>query len=118
MDYPCRPNVCNLDAHIQRDGRGCLWPDDSLLSDDGLDSCASPEPKRSRRTSEPETGTLLAVAKDSPLYKLRWVTLGYHYDWGKKEYCSENKSAFPDDLAALCTFILGCVGYPGSVCSS
>lgn len=115
MDYPCRPNVCNLDAHMWRDGRGCLWPDNSLLSDGGPDSCTPPEPKRRHWTPRPGAGAPVTIAKDSPLYKLRWVTLGYHYDWDKKVYCSENKSTFPEDLAALSTFILHCVGYPGSV---
>ena len=25
MDYPCYPNVCNLDAHMTREGLGQLW---------------------------------------------------------------------------------------------
>ena len=25
VDYPCHPNVCNLDAHMTREGRGQLW---------------------------------------------------------------------------------------------
>ena len=54
VDYPCRPNVCNLDAHIRREGAGQLWPDDGGWSEDDL------------------------------IYKLRWVTLGYHYDWNTK----------------------------------
>ncbi len=26
VSYPCRPNVCNLDAHQERRGRGEVWP--------------------------------------------------------------------------------------------
>jgi len=25
VDYPCHPNVCNLDAHMIREGRGQMW---------------------------------------------------------------------------------------------
>lgn len=115
VDYPCRPNVCNLDAHLQRTGNGCLWLDDDLLLTG--QGPAPPEPKRSRTsepemTSKPETMTPLTIAKDSPLYRLRWVTLGYHYDWSKKEYCCENRSPFPEDLEKLSSFIFHCVGFP------
>ena len=58
VDYPCRPNVCNLDAHVKREGEGQLWP-------------------------EGDKGTL-QLRKEDLLYKLRWVTLGYHYDWNTK----------------------------------
>ncbi|XP_067939015.1 nucleic acid dioxygenase ALKBH1-like isoform X1 [Watersipora subatra] len=41
--------------------------------------------------------------------KLRWVTLGYHYDWTKKIYVKENKSEFPQDLSQLTQFIVHAV---------
>lgn len=58
VDYPCKPNICNLDAHTLRDGSGQLWPEGD--------------------------GVSLQLVKDDLLYKLRWVTLGYHYDWNTK----------------------------------
>ena len=54
MDYPCTPNVCNLDAHVKREGLGRVWPEGGVWSEEG------------------------------PAYRLRWVTLGYHYDWDTK----------------------------------
>ena len=54
----------------------------------------------------------VSVHKDSLLYKLRWVTLGYHYDWTSKLYHKENHSPFPSDLSLLSHFILSSVGFP------
>ena len=31
IDYPCKPNICNLDAHMEREGDGSLWPVNSML---------------------------------------------------------------------------------------
>lgn len=33
--------------------------------------------------------------------RLRWATLGYHYDWDNRKYTEERKSPFPEDLANL-----------------
>ena len=35
------------------------------------------------------------------LQKLRWVTLGYHYDWSLRTYRAGWRSRFPPELAAL-----------------
>ena len=59
VNYPCKPNVCNLDAHMVREGAGQLW-------------------------AEEDGGGSLQSVKESLFYKLRWVTLGYHYDWNTK----------------------------------
>lgn len=54
------------------------------------------------------------AVKDSLLYKLRWVTLGYHYDWTNKLYHKERHSPFPTDLSLLSRFILASAcGFPG-----
>ena len=87
MDYPCLPNVCNLDTHTRREGTGQVWPD-----------------------GQEEGGD-----KDDLLYKLRWTTLGYHYDWNTKKYYEDRKSPFPSDLAQLSAFILKAAGFPGYV---
>ena len=108
VNYPCRPNICNLDQHIQREGQGCLWP------------------KRDK------DGQPLRLCKDDMLYKLRWVTLGYHYNWSTKvcavnavsatpiiitscvalqEYCDDKRSRFPEDLAQLSSFLLKMAGF-------
>lgn len=49
--------------------------------------------------------------KDSLLYKLRWVTLGYHYDWNNKLYYRNNYTPFPTNLSKLTQFILQLIGY-------
>lgn len=105
---------------MERTGQGCLWPHrDSPCEEDT--TCESPEPKKTRldtstdniRLSSAKEGEALTIPKDSALYRLRWVTLGYHYDWNTKTYSSASKSVFPDDLAELSSFILHCAGYPG-----
>ena len=84
MDYPCLPNVCNLDTHLKREGTGRLWP--------GGDGEGREE--------------------EELLYRLRWTTLGYHYDWNTKEYYEDRKSPFPPDLSQLSSFILDAAGFP------
>lgn len=100
MDYPCKPNICNLDGHMERSGRGSLWPCE--MDDPGL---LSPKAKKPKVTSP--------ISKDTPLYRLHWVTLGYHYNWTTKEYSSDRRSPFPPDLSELSTFILHHAGFPG-----
>jgi len=39
------------------------------------------------------------IGKDSGFYKLRWASLGFHYDWTKRLYHKNEKSDFPDELA-------------------
>ena len=49
--------------------------------------------------------------KDSLLYRLRWVTLGYHYNWTTKLYHKDNYTSFPSDLSNLTQFILKVIGF-------
>jgi len=35
------------------------------------------------------------------LHQLRWITLGYHYNWTKRIYQKEHQSPFPSDLFSL-----------------
>ena len=122
VDYPCKPNISNLDAHMERCGHGCLWPHEDSPSEQDT-TCTSPQPKKTRfatctctnniRLSSVKEGGASVIPKNSALYRLRWVTLGYHYDWNTKTYSSVNRSVFPADLAELSSFILHCAGYPG-----
>jgi DNA alkylation damage repair protein AlkB len=89
VDYPCLPNVCNLDTHVRREGTGQVWPDGRG-----------------------------GGREEDLLYKLRWTTLGYHYDWNTKQYYEDRKSPFPLHLAQLSTFILRVAGFPGYVDST
>ena len=52
--------------------------------------------------------------KDNDNFKrfrnLRWASLGYHYDWTKRMYQENLKSAFPTYLVGLCEYLAGLVG--------
>lgn len=39
--------------------------------------------------------------------KLRWATVGYHYDWTNKVYNSDDFTAIPRDIEEICKFIAG-----------
>jgi len=110
MDYPLKPNICNLDAHMHRPEDGALWPAEPETSTRST-SLAS-ETGNTAKASD-YTPQALQIGKKSPLYQLRWVTLGYHYNWDTKEYCPEQRSPFPADLACLSSFILDHVGFAG-----
>eukprot|EP00128_Syssomonas_multiformis_P016081 Colp12_sorted_trinity150504_noHs@13399 len=49
------------------------------------------------------------------LERLRWITLGYHYDWTNKVYRDEDWSPFPTELASLSSHYAKAVGYRGFV---
>lgn len=44
--------------------------------------------------------------------QLRWVTLGYHYDWNNKVYNEDQYSPFPKDLGPMSALIAEVLGYP------
>jgi len=48
----------------------------------------------------------------SLLYKLRWVTIGYHYDWESKTYSKTRHTEFPPDLGKLVEFIATALQFP------
>ena len=45
------------------------------------------------------------------LQKLRWVTLGYHYDWSARAYREGWQSPFPPSLAAFSKSLAALVGF-------
>ncbi|BFZ07639.1 hypothetical protein BsWGS_10678 [Bradybaena similaris] len=49
--------------------------------------------------------------KHDPLRKLRWTTLGYHYNWTTKEYSEDSKATFPSDVACLSQYFAACLGF-------
>ena len=113
MDYPCKPNICNLDAHMERSGNGSLWPETLLDQPCNSNTFAAPESKKMKLSSMKKEG-FKPISKESPLYRLRWVTLGYHYNWSTKEYNSDFVSPFPEDLGNLSSYIVHHAGFPGS----
>ncbi|XP_041352727.1 nucleic acid dioxygenase ALKBH1-like isoform X2 [Gigantopelta aegis] len=84
--YSQKPNITNLDAHIERTEDLSIWNDFVKLN----------------RTE---------ITKDDLLWKLRWTTLGYHYNWDTKEY-SDHFTPFPADLSFLAAYIAAVLGYP------
>jgi plasmid maintenance system killer protein len=40
------------------------------------------------------------------LARIRWATLGYHYDWTNKIYKQDDHTKMPDKLAQLCQTIM------------
>lgn len=115
LEYPCKPNICNLDAHRERSGDGRLWPKleppESLVSSRVCQAQigAVEDPEKAQLKLSVERG--VSVSKESDLYRLRWVTLGYHYDWNTKEYYKERWSPFPADLGEMATAILRVCGF-------
>ena len=83
VDYPCNPNICSLDAHVTRERGGQVWPEG-----DGGDPLG-----------------------EDLLYKLRWVTLGYHYDWNTKVEVPLHKDASPKStvVSEVCACMYVCM---------
>ncbi|GLD56382.1 DNA demethylase ALKBH1 [Lates japonicus] len=90
--YPQKPNICNLDMHMSPSETQDIWG----KSLHGLSS--PPSGKR-----EPKT----------LLERLRWVTLGYHYNWDTKTYSANQYTPFPADLHLLSVQITAACGFPG-----
>ncbi|KAM3919494.1 nucleic acid dioxygenase ALKBH1 [Leptodactylus fuscus] len=89
--YPRKPNVCNLDLHMNLDSASDLWS-------------SSHAQLRNRSSQKRSEKTLLE--------KLRWVTVGFHYNWETKKYYREHQSPFPVDLAELSRCVSLACGFP------
>uniref|UniRef100_A0A663MA39 Nucleic acid dioxygenase ALKBH1 n=1 Tax=Athene cunicularia TaxID=194338 RepID=A0A663MA39_ATHCN len=90
--YPQKPNVCNLDLHMAPEKTIDLWGQ-------------STEQLRRKGSSKREPKSLLE--------KLRWVTLGYHYNWDTKKYSANHHTPFPSDLAFLSEQVAAACGFRG-----
>ncbi|XP_059214577.1 nucleic acid dioxygenase ALKBH1 [Centropristis striata] len=90
--YTQKPNVCNLDMHMSPSDTEDIW---------GKSVHALSCPPSGKR----EAKTLLE--------RLRWVTLGYHYNWDTKTYSSSHYTPFPADLHSLSSHITAACGFPG-----
>lgn len=88
--YPRKPNVCNLDLHMSPEETKDLWEQ-------------SREQLRLKGSDKREAKSLLE--------KLRWVTLGYHYNWGTKKYSADHHTTFPVDLAYLSEQVAAACGF-------
>ncbi|KAJ3613378.1 hypothetical protein NHX12_019628 [Muraenolepis orangiensis] len=90
--YPQKPNVCNLDLHMAPGDTHDIWGKSAHIL--RSPPCAKKGPK-----------TLLE--------KLRWVTLGYHYNWSTKTYSPDHHTPFPEDLHSLSSVVAAGAGFPG-----
>ncbi len=45
-------------------------------------------------------------SNNQSLTRIRWATLGYHYDWTNKIYKQDDHTKMPDELAQLCQIIM------------
>ncbi|XP_061756339.1 nucleic acid dioxygenase ALKBH1 [Nerophis ophidion] len=89
--YPRKPNVCNLDMHMSPGDTQDIW--------------AKSVCNLSRSGGKREPKTLLE--------RLRWVTLGYHYNWNSKTYSPNHYTPFPAELRLLSHQIAAACGFPG-----
>ncbi|XP_067454184.1 nucleic acid dioxygenase ALKBH1 [Thunnus thynnus] len=90
--YPQKPNVCNLDMHMSPSDTQDIWGK-SVHS-----LSLPPSGKRQPKTL---------------LERLRWVTLGYHYNWDTKTYSANHYSPFPADLHSLSYQVTTACGFSG-----
>lgn len=88
--YPQKPNVCNLDMHMSSVDTENIW-------ERSIDAIQ----RKGNRKREPKT----------LLEKLRWVTLGYHYDWNSKTYSPEHYTPFPKELQSLSHKVAAACGF-------
>ncbi|XP_006864825.1 PREDICTED: alkylated DNA repair protein alkB homolog 1 [Chrysochloris asiatica] len=90
--YPQKPNVCSLDKHMTKEETQDLWEQSKEFL-----RCKDMNKRRPR----------------SLLEKLRWVTLGYHYNWDSKKYSADDYTPFPSDLAFLSEQVAAACGFQG-----
>ncbi|XP_030175540.1 nucleic acid dioxygenase ALKBH1 isoform X1 [Lynx canadensis] len=90
--YSQKPNVCNLDKHMTKEETQDLWEQ-------------SKEFLRLKEVNKRRPRSLLE--------KLRWVTLGYHYNWDSKKYSADHYTPFPSDLAFLSEQVAAACGFQG-----
>ena len=48
---------------------------------------------------------------EEEMKKIRWATVGYHFQWTKRVYQRDKHGPFPSDLAKLCKQFAHQVGY-------
>jgi len=91
--YSKYPNKTNLDSTTSKDEVNSIW-NRSLLT-----IKKHPDVFQSSHKEQ------FDVLKLSPLWKLRWSTLGYHHDWDTKVYNTSAKFEFPHELQELCSVL-------------
>jgi alkylated DNA repair protein alkB family protein 1 len=102
------PNLSNLDAHYQLPATG-IW----RMFVDNPAALVQPRIYQHSETHVHSKEKLLidpptdAMAKQQPrdaaqvLMRLRWVTLGYQYNWTEKQYFFDRSPLFPESLNSV-----------------
>ena len=88
IDLLSNPNTTNLHCHHNDDDINNMMSDIWLQSNDYIDQMIG-------NTNE-------HIDKSLVLSKVRWITLGYQYDWTSRTYSRENYVPFPVALGQLC----------------
>jgi len=100
--YACQPNKTNLDAFEKQ------YSSDRSLWNETCEQVGG-ELKKNGKSSHKKDAT--SSFKQTPVWKLRWATLGYHHNWNTKVYGENDRTAFPQELYQLSQVIAGCLGY-------
>lgn len=96
--YMRPPNTTNLDAHYEIPSNG-LWH--SFLNRQTLEIRRIPHPDDSaKKLALPLELSLDPEQIEQLIRSIRWVTLGYQYDWTSKQYdFVKSPAVFPTELA-------------------
>lgn len=95
VEYMRPPHTTNLDALYEG------------LPTEGIHNC--PEEQISVRSKE---GKVIVFDREKLLRKIRWVTLGYQYNWTTKEYnFDEDPVPFPPELAQYCRDLCSVIAF-------
>jgi len=62
-------------------------------------------PKRRASAAPPTQQHTPSVSQAAHLDKLRWITLGYHYDWTSKRYAESDVSPMPSELVVAASAV-------------
>jgi len=94
LEVYCKdPNKTNLDSTCSKEEVNEIWDRSLLMINKHHDVSNSSHKEQ------------CDVLKSSPIWKLRWSTLGYHHDWDTKVYNTSAKIDFPSELQELCTIL-------------
>lgn len=122
--YMAPPNKCTLDAHyeVPPEGLFAAWrllsqtsererkqeEDEPTISLTRIDH---PDDSAARRAL-PRQQSFNCSELTALFRRMRWTTLGYHYDWTRKEYdWDQSPAPFPRDLATWCESLCAAAGF-------
>lgn len=92
-EYPKKPNTTNLDAHYE-------------IPEEGLFPFYSQQKECKIYNKTKQSDEIIVDSADLEkrfIRKIRWITLGYQYNWTTKEYSYDDKdfnAQFPKDLSS------------------